>query len=69
MTALTISNDVGNPDIADIIYRAKVFIKWIKADGSVEGTVTAMIDWYKQKAFGSTYTGGSPWCQKVTTAG
>jgi hypothetical protein len=68
-SALRINRNVGNPDNTDIVFRALVVIKWVKADGSVEGTAKATIDWYKSKTPWGDSVGGSPFCSRVATAG
>jgi hypothetical protein len=69
-TGLRINKNVGNPsETGDVIYRAKVFIKWLKKDGTVEGTATATIDFYTHKVFGTEFVAGNTWCQKVSTTG
>jgi hypothetical protein len=69
LSALRIYRTVGNPDFTDINFRALVVIKWVKADGSVEGTAKATIDWYQTKAPWGILVGGQPYCQRVATAG
>jgi hypothetical protein len=66
---MSINHNVGNPDFTDNVYRVKVFIKWVKADGSVEGKANATVDFYKGRAFGYTWVGSNAWCQEVATQG
>jgi hypothetical protein len=68
-SAIRIYRNVGNPDFNDVVYRALVVIKWVKADGSVEGTAKATIDWYNRKMPWDTSVGGAPFCSQVATAG
>ncbi len=68
-SALRINHNVGNPDFSDVVFRAFVVIKWVKADGSVEGTAKATIDYYKGKMPWGDAVYSSPFCQKVATAG
>jgi hypothetical protein len=68
-SAMRISHSVGNPADSDLLFRALVIIKWVKADGSVEGTAKATIDWYKAKAPWGDNVFGQPFCQAVTTEG
>jgi hypothetical protein len=69
LSALRINHNVGNPDNTDVLYRALVVIKWVKADGSVEGTAKTTIDWYKGKQPWGDTVFGNPYCQEVATAG
>lgn len=52
----------------NIIFRAKVIIKWYAPNGSVEGKVTLKPDWYET----DTYWAAGPsdnYCQRVNTDG
>jgi hypothetical protein len=52
----------------DVIFRARVIIKWYAFDGSVEGKVTLKPDWYVT----DTYWAAGPsdnYCQRINTDG
>jgi outer membrane protein TolC len=68
-SALRIYRNVGNPAFSDTAYRALVVIKWVKADGSVEGTAKATIDVYQGRQPWGNSEYSSPMCAEVATAG
>lgn len=67
-TPLQINLNTGlSPD--DTVFRAMVIIKFLRNNGTVEGTVKAVVDYYRMKNPWSTVTSSQPWCSQLTTSG
>jgi hypothetical protein len=65
-------NSKSNPDPAfeEFVFRTLITVKWYKANGTVQGTVKLLPNYYRVKGpFGPPFTGGSEFCGAITTEG
>jgi hypothetical protein len=61
-------DDPAHIGAKDIIFRARVIIKWYAPNGSVEGRVRLKPDWYETDTYWAAGPSGN-YCQRINTDG
>jgi hypothetical protein len=68
-TPLQINFNTGMSAQGDTLFRAVVTIKFLRNNGTAEGTVKATLHYFRIKSPFGTFTSSQKWCQQTTTSG